>query len=539
MSTPFFLRRHTTPCLLAALLSTSTFAADPPPTPPPGPYPWPKATKPADATTIDIPAHFKGSSAKRPSSGNGHTETVATISWRNPIGSSWWELFHDPTLSGLERDAIASNQDLRQALERVTEAQQQTRATAADFFPRVDARFEASRQRTTDTGPILSARLPGSTASLFGAAAGQSGGPSTFQSQAVSTTYNDFHAPLTLSYEVDVFGRIRHSYGQARADAQASDADRRAVELRLTSELATDYFLLRALDSQVEVLQRTLDLRNKGVQLQQKRLDAGNASKLDLWRAQVERDNTAATLNDAVRQRAEMENTVAALCGRAASNFHVAPHPLTDTAPPAIPTALPADLLTQRPDLVEAERRLAAASEGIGAARAGFFPTFNLQGNYGYESAEFDHMFEERSRAWGISGVISVPIFEGGRNTANLRAAHARRDEAFAAYQQAALTAFKEAETALVDLRQRVEQSDIRERAVTTLRLVVDASQQRYIEGAVTYFEVIDAQRLVLDAELSRVQTLNARYAATIDLIRAFGGRYEKAVTGSLRRDSK
>jgi multidrug efflux system outer membrane protein len=262
------------------------------------------------------------------------------------------------------------------------------------------------------------------------------------------------------------------------------------------------------------------------VHLQQKRLDAGLASKLDYTRAEVELDNTDADLNDAIRQRAEIENALAALCGHAASDFRVVSNPLGNLPPPPASSGVPSGLLTRRPDLIEAERRLAAASEGIGAARADLFPTVNLQGNYGSESAQFDQLFDGRSREWSVTAGVSIPIFEGGRNQANLRAARARRDEAFAAYQQTAVTAFKEAENALIDLRQRISQSEARERAVADSRLVLDGSEKRYLEGAVNYFEVIDAQRLFLNAQLSRVQTMNARYAATVDLVRAFGGAF-------------
>jgi outer membrane protein, multidrug efflux system len=483
--------------------------------------PWPKATRAADAPAVSVPAHFKGGAG-------GDGVRVLTSASSGNASPDWWSVFHDPTLNDLENHALMSNQDLRQALARVTEARMQARAAAGDFFPHLRAPLNATRQRTTDTGPLLTARIQGTGAStLFGGLLGTGGTIPAFSSQAASVTYNDFQAPLQLSYELDFFGRIRHTYGQARASAQATEAERRAVELSLTAEVATDYFALRALDSEVEVLHRTVDLRLQAAHLQQKRLDAGMASKLDYERAEVELDNTDADLNDAIRQRAEMENALAALCGRAASNFRIPPNPLGNTPPPAVPTGVPSALLVQRPDLIEAERRLAAASEGIGAARADLFPTVNIQGNLGYESAQFDQIFEDRSHIWSVTAGVSVPIFEGGRNAANLKAAKARRDEAFAAYQQTAVTAFKEAENALIDLRQRISQSDIRERAVSNSKLVLDGSEQRYLEGAVNYFEVIDAQRLSLNAELARVQTLNARYAATVDLVRAFGGRFE------------
>jgi multidrug efflux system outer membrane protein len=184
--------------------------------------------------------------------------------------------------------------------------------------------------------------------------------------------------------------------------------------------------------------------------------------------------------------------------------------------------------LAQRPDLAEAERKLQAASEGIRAARAELLPTFNIEGDAGTESAHFDQAFEGQSRTWMVAGTVSIPIFEGDRNVANLRAAHARQEEALAAYHQTALTAFKEVENALVDLRQRAQQAEFNEQAALNAGHVAALSQQRYQEGEVSYFEVIDAQRLLLGAELTRVQTLNARYAATVELVRALGGNYGK-----------
>jgi len=494
--------------------------------------PWPKATRASDAPPVSVPAHFKGKNG----SGGGAARVFASGS-RGIACHAWWTVFGDPVLNDLEHDALTENQDLQQALARVTEARLQARAAAADFFPHLQAPLHAARLRTTDTGPVLPVRIVGEGAAaltkleskvnpLFGKVLGPVEIPSTISSQLASTTFNDFQVPLQLSYEVDIFGRIRHTYGQARASAQATHAERRAVELRLAAEVATDYFALRALDAAIAVLRRTRDLRRHAVLLQQKRLGVGAANKLDYSRAEVELNNTDADLNDAVRQRAEVENALGALCGYASSDFRIPSNPLANLPPPTAPAGVPSALLTQRPDLIEAERRLAAASEGVGVARANLFPTVNIQGNYGYESAKFGQVFEDRSHVWSVFAGISVPIFEGGRNQANLRAARASRDEAFAAYKQTAVTAFKEAENALIDLQQRISQSADRESAVANSTQVLDLSEKRYLEGAISYFEVIDAQRLVLNAELSRVQTLNACYTATVDLVRAFGGGY-------------
>jgi len=446
-----------------------------------------------------------------------------TISSRRDSSRAWWAIFADPVLDRLENIGLAANQDLQEALGRVTEARMRARVAAADFFPHLQATANATRQRVTDTGPVLPARLVGSAAS---AAFGSTGSATIFSSQVASSTYNEFQAPLELSYEIDFFGRIRHNFGQARATAGATEAERQAVELSLSAEVATAYFNLRASDSKVEVLRHTVELRLQAAHLQQKRLDAGLANKLDYLRAEVELENTDADLNDAVRERAEGQNALAALCGQDATTFQIPPDPLGNLTPPAAPGTLPSSLLAQRPDLIEAEKRLAAASEGIGMARANLFPTVNVQGNYGYDTAQFDQLFDGRSRDWSISASVSIPIFEGGRNAANLRAARARRDEALAAYRRTAVTAFKEAENAMIDLRQRISQNEARERAESHSKMVMEGSEKRYLEGAVSYFEVIDAQRVFLNAQLSRVQTLNARFAAIVDIIRAFGGPY-------------
>ena len=181
-------------------------------------------------------------------------------------------------------------------------------------------------------------------------------------------------------------------------------------------------------------------------------------------------------------------------------------------------------LLSRRPDLVEAERQFVAADERIGVARAQFLPTFNIEGNAGFESADDDQLFESRSRALSVLGRIHVPIFEGGRNVADLRAAKARREGALAAYRATAITAYREVETSLSDLRQRAAQAEARQHAADDAGQVLGLSQKRYIEGATNYFDVVDAQRSLLGAELNRVQTLNARFAATISLVRAIGG---------------
>jgi len=429
-----------------------------------------------------------------------------------PPTEAWWRVFRDPALDALETPALAANQDLAQAIARITEAREQARIVAADFYPHVGLDFGASRLRTTNSGPVQQARLVGAAA------------PTVMTSQLVSSFYNDYRTPIDISYELDIFGRIRHSYGSAHAIWQAAEADRRAVALSLSAEVATNYFGLRALDLGIDVLHRAVALRHDSVQLNQERITAGLANSIDLSRACVELENTQAELDDAVRLRAEAENNLAALCGQPASDFRFPARSLENLAPPAVPAGVPAGLMARRPDLAEAERRLAAANEQIGVAHAQLLPTFSIGASVGYESGKEAQLVESQSRALALMGTVSIPIFEGGRNAANLRAARARRDEALAAYRATAITAFKEVENALADLRQRTAQLAAHDRAVVDAKEVLELSQKRYIQGSVSYFEVVDAQRSLLKVELDRVQTLNARFAATVALVRALGG---------------
>ena len=363
--------------------------------------------------------------------------------------------------------------------------------------------------------------------------AGNGAGVPAFASRVFSSTYSDFRFPLSVSYELDISGRIRRAYASARAEGEAAEAERQAVALGLSAQVASEYFALRALDSELAVLRRTVALRRDAVHLSEERLNAGVAGPLDLARARVEFDNTQADLEEVSRQREAAEYDLAALCGQTASNFRLPEKPLEDTPPPSVPPGVPMSLLARRPDLREGERRLAAADADIGVTRAEFLPTFNIQGNAGLEAAYGNELFDADSPALSIMGTIYVPIFEGGRNVANLRAARARREAALTSYRGTAITAYKEVETALSDLQRRANQAEARGRAVMDAGQVLELSQRRYLEGSTNYFDVVDAQRSRLGAELNAVQTLEARFAATVELIRAIGGNWDSPNQGT------
>ncbi len=467
---------------------------------------------PLPETGLEVPAHFKYA-----------RETPGSFM----IKDIWWKMFGDARLDALEEQALRNNQNLSRAVANIVEARAKARAVQSDLFPQISGSLDTVRRRTTDNGPVVSSRIIGDGFAIPGVPAG--GGPSTFAGQSVSSTYSQFEGGIAIGYELDVFGRVQHAYAQAREQARVSVADREAVALSLTTEVANRYFTLRALDSQQAVLRETLDLRKQSLGLQNDRLKNGKVSQLEVAQAEVELANTESDLADSIRSRGEQENALALLCGQSASGFSLPTDPLTSDEPPAIPAAVPSTLLKNRPDLVGAEHTVIAASEGVSSAHAAELPSFNLNGDYGLDSATLDKLSDSDSRVWSLGLKVTIPIWDGGKNAANVRAAQARREASLAAYRQTALTAFREVEDALLDLRQRATQAEARARAVASARKVTDYSRERYDAGAIDYFNVIDAERNLLNARVGQVRTRYDRYAATIDLIRAIGGSYTPA----------
>ena len=484
---------------------------------------------------VETPATYKN--------GNARASAAGTSS---RLGrADWWTLFGDPALDDLEARALRANQNVLQAVARIEEERLRARVTGADFLPRVESNLTASRERTSNNLPFQRGQLLGTIPGFGTTSMGTSGANSptvgALDIQPRTETVNDFRAPLTASYELDVFGRIRHAYAGALATAQAAEADARGVLLSLAADVATDYFQLRSLDAQADILRRTLGFRREQVRITQERLDAGTSDPLDLERARTEAATAEADLADAVRQRAGLENTLAVLCGEAASTFRLPPQALGEHAPPAVPVGLPADLLAHRPDVAQAERQVAIASEAIGVARAQELPTFTIQGSVGLESSDYHHLFDADSRDLRVVPTISIPIFEGGRNEANLRAARAVYRQAAASYRNVVLGAYRDAESALSDLRGRAVQAEAQSRAATSAQHVLDLTNDRYRKGAVNYFDVVDAERELLSIQLGSAQTLDSRYTATVALVRALGGGWqinlaETAAVGSAER---
>ncbi len=330
---------------------------------------------------------------------------------------AWWEVFHDSTLNELENHAAHENQDISGAIARIREAQSQTRVAAADFLPSLSAEPSATRQRSSNTDPYQTGRLigPNPFAGPSGSGASGNSGDFVLNNQPLTRTYNLFRLPLDLSWEIDLFGRVRRNTEAARATAQASVADYQNTLVSVTANVASTYFSLRALDEETVVLESTIKTRRDALQIAQERLDAGLTGELDVARAKSEAASNEADLFSVRRARGEMENALATLTGQSASAFQLG-RGVLGSNPPRIPTGLPSRLLERRPDIASAERQLAAANARVGLAKAAFFPEIKLTGLAGLESADVGSLFSWQSRVWQIGPSISLPIFEGGRN---------------------------------------------------------------------------------------------------------------------------
>ena len=468
---------------------------------------------------VEAPATFKNAAWKK-----AEPRDTATR-------GDWWKVFQDPILDRIETQAVGANQDIALAVDRISEVQAQVRVAAADFFPNVDTEPSAVRERLTNTGPVQRGELVGNNpfGSLLGAPAGGAGAstaPLVLETQPLSSTYHLFSFPLDLNWELDLFGRVRRNKEAARATAQAALADFHNTLLSVTANVAGTYYDIRALDAEIGVLERTIATRQEGLGIARERLNAGMTSDLDVTRATENLAENQADLFSVRRSRQEMENALATLLGEPASDFRLARRALVDTRMPNIPPGLPSSLLERRPDVASAERQLAASNARIGVAVAAFFPVIRLTGAAGFESADMGDLFDWQSRMWQIGPSITFPLFEGGRNLANLRGAQARYRQQVDSYRKQVLVAFQDVETALGDLHTLSDQSDAQEQAVAAAVRALQLSQSQYGKGASNFLDVLDAERTLLADERASVLLLGQRLQATVQLIKALGGSW-------------
>jgi multidrug efflux system outer membrane protein len=460
----------------------------------------PNYQRPAALGTNALPASFAGATAT-----NAGDWKPAQPSAHLPRGS-WWELFGDPELSRLEGLATTNNQQLAAAFANIQQARALVSVARADYFPQVSADPSATRQRLS---------------------ANQSAGAG---SSSHGSTFNTFSLPLDASWELDLWGRVRREVQGARARLAASADDLESSKLAILAEVASDYFSLRSLDAQYQLLEETAVAYRRSLELTQNRRNSGIATDLDVSQAETQLATTEAQIPAVQLQRATFLHALAVLCGQPAPAFDLnatkgalAAAKGAFDAGPGIPVAVPSELLERRPDISAAERRMAAANADVGVACAAFFPSITLNGLAGYQSVNTGTLFNWDSRVWSVGPSLALPLFTGGRNRAQLAAARAAYDAAVANYRQTVLSAFQDVEDQLASQRLLAQQTDKENSALKSARRTLDISMTKYKGGVITYLDVVIAQSAALALEQTVVQLNGQRLAASVSLIKALG----------------
>jgi NodT family efflux transporter outer membrane factor (OMF) lipoprotein len=418
------------------------------------------------------------------------------------LGGNWWEMFQDPQLNALESQVNVSNQNLKAAEAQYTQARALVRYQRAAYFPTIDGGASATRNRISNHRP----------ASIV----------------ANGTTYSDFQIPLQLSYEVDVWGRVRRTVESYREQAQASAADLATVNLSMHAQLALDYFQARTLDAEEQLLNSTVTQYQQALDLIESRYAGGLASDLEVQQARTQLETTRAQAIDVGVARAQYEHAVAVLIGKPPADFNLAALPLT-TPPPATPAGLPSELLERRPDIAAAERLMASANAQIGVAKAAYYPTITLGATGGFESGVISTLISGPSIFWAAGGSAIAPIFDGGRRRANLDQAIAAYDQTVANYRETVLTGFQQVEDNVAALRILENEAQVQEKAVVAAQKYLELATTRYKGGVTSYLEVTTAQSASLSDEITAVNILGRRMVDAVTLVQALGGGWNSS----------
>lgn len=421
---------------------------------------------------------------------------------------TWWKVFNDPALDAYEQQLLQANQSLMAARDRLEQARSLARVATADYFPQLSADPGAARERGSGNRP-----LNGQAPTLVHGVA-----------QPVPPyTESVYTVPFNLNYEVDLFGRVRRNLEAANASLQSTAADLQNVQLVLTAELAADYFTLRELDAEFQVVQESVGYQRKGLDLVKSRHDGGIASGLEVAQQAALLDSTLSQLALVQQSRAQYEHAIAVLLGQPASNLNLPVAPLQATPPP-IPLGVPSDVLERRPDIATAERQMAYQNAEVGIARTAFYPHITLSGGGGWQSREIGPLLNAPSLFWSIGADALEPILEGGRNRANLAAARAAYEQSVANYRQAVLTAFQQAEDGISNLSTLAQALSTQAAAVEDARRALEIANNRYIGGVTSYLDVITAQTTLLTSQRLETQLLGQQMVSAVYLVKALGG---------------
>jgi len=420
----------------------------------------------------------------------------------------WWEIFKDPQLGALLEQVEISNQNVLASEAQFRRARSLLAASRAGYFPTVTADASIVRSRSP------SGLVGGTTAGRI---------------------ITNRSATLDAGWELDLWGRVRRTVESNEANAQASAADLAAARLSAQAALASNYFLLRVLDAQKQILDDNVAALQRSLDLTKNRYAAGVAAKVDLVQAETQLKSTLADAIDTGVQRAQLEHAIAILIGKPPAAFSLPPTPLAVTMP-AVPPAVPSALLERRPDIAAAERTVAAANAQIGVAKAAYFPALSLSGTLGSRAADASQWFTVPSRFWSIGPALSLPLFDAGLRRAQTDQAIAAYDATVAEYRQAVLTGFQEVEDNLAALRILEEEAKVQEDAVRAARESVILTTNQYKAGTVSFLNVAVVQASQLNNERAAMVTLGRRLVAAVTLVKALGGGWSPAEIAADKR---
>jgi len=423
----------------------------------------------------------------------------------------WWMVFHNDELNDLEGQALDANQSIKVSLARLEQARAQAALQVSTLFPTLGVAPSAERQRLSGNRPA------NSSLTVLG-----------------PVSQNTFTLPFTVSYEVDLFGKRRRSIESAQANYQASAANLENVRLLITAQLAGDYFTLRQVDTELGILNRTVETLQKGLQLVESRHKGGVASGLDVAQEETLLNTTRTQAILLQQQRKQTEDAIATLIGRAAPDYHLASRELR-ADPPAIALGLPSDLLERRPDIAEGERLMAAQNAQIGIAKAAYYPSLSLFGQGGWQSSDITKLMNSASTFWAVGANLAESIFTAGARRAQVQFAQAGYDANVAQYRQTVLGAFQEVQddvTGLIvlDQAQRSQQD-----AVDAARRTLEISTSRYTGGLVNYLDVVTAQQNLLANEQELAVIQGQRLVTSVLLIKALGGGWDASSLAAMQ----
>lgn len=421
----------------------------------------------------------------------------------------WWGVFHDDDLNALEKNALNANQTLQVAVANYNQARAAAAIQVATNFPTFGVSPTGQRQRISGNRPSVGAVIH-------------------------PITQNNFTLPFTVGYEVDLFGQRRRTIEAAEASYQASGANLENVRLVITADLAGDYFTLRQLDTELGILNRTVDALTRGLELVQSRHAGGVASGLDVAQEETLLQTTRAQATLLLQQRKQFEDAIAVLAGRPAPDFHLPSHEVS-AEPPSLDLILPSDLLERRPDIAQAERQMAVTNAQIGIAKAAYYPSLNLFANGGWQASDIARLANVASTFWAVGANVAESIFTGGARRAQVEFAKSGYDASVANYRQSVLSAFQEVQDDVTGLTVLDEASKTQQLAVDAARRTLEISQDRYKGGLVSYLDVVTAQQNLLINEQEAAVIQGQRLVTSVLLVKALGGGWDASSLAAIQ----